>query len=644
VKRQTANVKKSNLAISRENQIQDFLSRFTFYVSRLNPLFMTKRKLLLLITVGILQQLHAHSQQPILGLESYFEEAYWRYPNIPHGLLEATAYSASRLTNLQPALHDADNCTGMPQRYGLFALIENGKGYFKNTLKTVCSNSGITPDQYKNDVRLQVLSVAKFLSREASFKSLDVRISIEGFAVILNELAEIPNDSSAINNYALALFKYDIYDQLQKGINTPSLKRAPVKVQLEQIFPAPLLQKLQSPAVDITIEKDSLVIQTAAAGNTSLFAANKQPAVAVTNEQTEADYPSAVYVMANTNNYQSGRNGTKVTHVTIHTAQGSYAATISWFKNPGAHMSSHYIIRASDGQVTQMVKENDMALHVQSANAYSIGIEHEGYIEYGDKWYTDKMYKASAALVRNICTRYAIDTTACYSGLATTNSNAQSGAIHIKGHQHFSGNAQTDPGKYWNWTRYAELIVEKETAGNEKEIPFATIANGVYRITNVNSKKVMNTRDCSGKSLAHVTQTTWDGKDCQRWRFDYAGDGWYKITNLVSGRALEIPGGTKENVQLLLKDAKENDNQLWRLLESGSKGAMRLVNKASNKVLDVFAGSANNGASVLQTAWKGKTRQQWLLTAINESAEGEDNHFKQVNLDSTATGAIPAKQ
>jgi hypothetical protein len=387
---------------------------------------MRKRTLLVLIAVGILSHLEMKAQQTILGLESYFEEAYWRYPNVPRGLLEATAYSASRLKNLQPSVHDADNGTDMPQRYGLFALIANGKGNLKNNLLTVCNNSGITPDQYNKDVRLQVLSVAKFLGREASLKQLDVRISAEGFAGILDELAAFPNDSSVNNQYALALFKYEIYDQLQKGINTPSLKRAPVNVQMEQIFPAPLLQKLQS---------------------------------------------------------------------------------------------------------------------------------------------------------------------------------------------------------------------EKHTTGGEEEIKFAVIENGIYRITNVNSKKVMNTRDCSGKSLASVTQTTWAGKACQRWRFEYAGDGWYKITNLVSGRALEVPGGSKENVQLLLKNAKENDNQLWRLLEAGSNGELRLVNKASNKVVDVFAGSANNGAAVLQTAWTGKTRQKWLLTAVNGEAENEANQFKQVNIDSTATGA-----
>jgi len=55
--------------------------------------------------------------------------------------------------------------------------------------------------------------------------------------------------------------------------------------------------------------------------------------------------------------------------------------------------------------------------------------------------------------------------------------------------------------------------------------------------------------------------------------------------------------------------------------------------------MDIFAGSANNGASVLQTAWTGKARQQWMLTAVNESA-GEDNRFRLVHLDSLGVPAV----
>jgi N-acetyl-anhydromuramyl-L-alanine amidase AmpD len=602
---------------------------------------MRKRKLLALTTVGILLQLFVHAQQNILGLETYFEEAYWRYPNIPRGLLEATAYSASRITNLEPSASDADNCSGMPPRYGLYALIENGRGYFKNNLLTVCNNSSITPEQYKKDVRLQILSVAKFLSREASIRQMDARTSAEAFSVIFDKLAEFPDDSSATNKYALALFKYDIYDHLRNGFNTPSLKRAPVKVQLTQIFPAPLLRKLQSPAVQIDAGRDSIrfttTVMPADAGNT-IFASNHVGGAPKTTEDegVAADYSPAMYVRAHNNNYQSGRNAAKISHLAIHTTQGSYAGTISWFRNPAAHMSAHYIIRATDGQVTQMVNENDMAYHVQGANANTIGIEHECYMEYGNKWYSDKMYRASAALVRDICARRAIDETSCYGGVATAGTNAQPAAIHIKGHQHYSGVTNTDPGKYWNWNKYANLLQEQYKPDTEEEIQFMSIPNGIYRITNVGSKKVMNTRDCSGNQLARVTQTAWNGKDCQRWRFEYAGDGCYKITNLVSGRALEVPGGSKNNVQVQLKDAKENDSQLWRLLETGSKGQLRLVNKASGKVLEVFAGSANNGAAVLQSAWTGKSRQKWMLVAVTEKEESaEEHHFRQVNLETT---------
>jgi N-acetyl-anhydromuramyl-L-alanine amidase AmpD len=602
---------------------------------------MRKRKLLALTTVGIFMHLFVQAQQTILGLETYFEEAYWRYPNIPRGVLEAAAYSASRMTNLQPSTTETDNCTGMPQRYGLFALVENGRGYFKNNLWTVCNSSNITPDQYNKDVRLQILAVAKFLSREASFKQIDVKVSTEAFAEMFDKLAEFPDDSSVINKYALALYKYDIYDHLRNGINTPSLKRAPVKVQMEQIFPAPLLRKLQSAAVEINVSKDSILYSNNKPAET--FTTTIIPATHVEtakpHESTEipaADYQQALYLKANANNYQSGRNGNKITHVAIHTTQGSYAATISWFKNTGAHRSSHYIVRATDGQVTQMVKEGDMAFHVQSANAYTIGIEHEGYIENGNKWYSDKMYRSSAALVRNICTRRSIDETTCYRGAATAGTNLLSTAFSIKGHQHFNGHTHTDPGKYWNWRRYADLILEKEMEGADKEIAFMTIPNGIYRLTNVNSKKVLNTHDCSGNQLAKVTQTAWNGKDCQRWRFEYAGEGWYRITSVVSGRALDVPGGTKQNVQIYLKDTKDNDCQLWRLIEEGKKGELRLLNKASGKVMEVFAGSANNGAAVLQTTYTGKTRQKWTIAAANTNVTNGDNHrFRKVNLETT---------
>src|SRR5688572_28110147 len=101
-----------------------------------------RRKTLLLTTGMLLMlQLSLSAQQPPGNnqLNQYFAEAYKLYPNLPKGILEATAYSASRMDNLHANESDTTNCLGMPLQYGLFGLVEDGKGYFKNTLTEVCA-------------------------------------------------------------------------------------------------------------------------------------------------------------------------------------------------------------------------------------------------------------------------------------------------------------------------------------------------------------------------------------------------------------------------------------------------------------------------------------------------------------------------
>lgn len=47
--------------------------------------------------------------------------------------------------------------------------------------------------------------------------------------------------------------------------------------------------------------------------------------------------------------------------ICIHTAVGSYSGTISWFKNPSAQVSSHYVINEAGTEITQCVRESDRA-------------------------------------------------------------------------------------------------------------------------------------------------------------------------------------------------------------------------------------------------------------------------------------------
>lgn len=147
------------------------------------------------------------------------------------------------------------------------------------------------------------------------------------------------------------------------------------------------------------------------------------------------------YVPATPANYYTGRAGQRVTKITIHTTQGSYAGAISWFQNPRANVSAHYVIRSSDGQITQTVRERDTAWHAGVANRYTVGIEHEGFVS-NAAWYTEAMYRSSARLTCEIARRHGVPLD----------------RDHIVGHVELPQQTHTDPGRYWDWSHYMSLV------------------------------------------------------------------------------------------------------------------------------------------------------------------------------------------
>jgi hypothetical protein len=152
------------------------------------------------------------------------------------------------------------------------------------------------------------------------------------------------------------------------------------------------------------------------------------------------DYPPAIWNPASSANYATGRTSA-ITHVVVHVTQGSYAGSISWFQNPDAQVSAHYVVRSSDGEVTQTVRDGDTAWHARSGNPYSIGIEHEGYVD-DASWFTDAMYRSSAALTKHLANAHGIP----------------KDRAHIVGHHEVPGNDHTDPGPHWNWDYYMQLV------------------------------------------------------------------------------------------------------------------------------------------------------------------------------------------
>jgi hypothetical protein len=146
------------------------------------------------------------------------------------------------------------------------------------------------------------------------------------------------------------------------------------------------------------------------------------------------------------------RPASAVRMVVVHATEGSYDATVSWFRNPRARAAANYVV-GRDGQIAHMVPDNEIAWHAGNGyvNAHSIGVENEGYTRV-DGTFTDAEYRASALLVGTLLRRYRIP----------------ADRAHVIGHSQvpdpfhrgeFGGWAHhTDPGAYWDWTRYMTYV------------------------------------------------------------------------------------------------------------------------------------------------------------------------------------------
>lgn len=150
-------------------------------------------------------------------------------------------------------------------------------------------------------------------------------------------------------------------------------------------------------------------------------------------------FPSVRWIPASSSNY-TVRSSRTINLIVIHTVEGSEAGCISWFQNPRANVSAHYVVSHA-GRITQMVRDKDMAWHARSAgNLTGIGIENEGYAN-RNTW-TSAQLSALADLVRGLCDRYGIP----------------KDRAHIKGHKEIPGNDHTDPGPYFPWDRFMQMV------------------------------------------------------------------------------------------------------------------------------------------------------------------------------------------
>ncbi|MFC7920078.1 N-acetylmuramoyl-L-alanine amidase [Streptomyces cinereoruber] len=153
-------------------------------------------------------------------------------------------------------------------------------------------------------------------------------------------------------------------------------------------------------------------------------------------------------------NYTLGdrpNQGVDIRQIVIHDTEGPYQGSLDALTNPKGSGSAHYLIRAQDGQVTQMLENKQLAWHAGNwtHNMHSIGVEHEGYAIKEGSWYTEPQYRSSAELVKFLAAKYGVPID----------------REHIIGHDEVAlqtdnrlSSLHWDAGPYWDWNYYMSLL------------------------------------------------------------------------------------------------------------------------------------------------------------------------------------------
>lgn len=166
--------------------------------------------------------------------------------------------------------------------------------------------------------------------------------------------------------------------------------------------------------------------------------------------------PKPTYDFKQSPNYKTGTPGRKITAIVIHyTGALSMESTVSWFMNPVAKVSAHYVV-GREGQVLQMVHDQDVAWHAgrsamrpelpdgdpkkeANVNGFSIGIELVGTHDSG---FTDKQLATLYSLLEVLVTRYKVP------------------PERVVGHCHIAPGRKTDPDGYnhqFNWAKARQV-------------------------------------------------------------------------------------------------------------------------------------------------------------------------------------------
>jgi N-acetyl-anhydromuramyl-L-alanine amidase AmpD len=371
-------------------------------------------------------------------LQIAFDDASREF-NIPLSVLMSIAYNESRWETHEgePSVIGGYGVMHLTQANEHLSLHSKGDEDDQNfadmsdpamyTLDKAASLLGVEPDVLKQDAKQNIRGGAALLAEYArGLHGNQPENPADWYGVVAKY------SGSGTKEIAEG-FANDVYTTIQQGAERNTSEGQHVKLT----------------AVSATPNKstaDSLHLRNAEQTNTDCpngLACRYIPAAYKQYSSSKTDYGN--YDTANRPN-----DGLDIKYIIIHDVEGSYESAISTFQSK-SYVSAHYVIRSSDGQITQMLRPKDIGWHAGNwyLNAHSIGIEHSGFAAVGGEWYSEQLYRSSARLVKYLAEQY----------------NIPIDRQHILGHDDLPGltpynqtRMHWDPGAYWDWAHYFDLL------------------------------------------------------------------------------------------------------------------------------------------------------------------------------------------
>ena len=168
------------------------------------------------------------------------------------------------------------------------------------------------------------------------------------------------------------------------------------------------------------------------------------------------------------------------------------------------------------------------------------------------------------------------------------------------------------------------------------------LGNGYYKMTALHSGQALDVVASGTASGTNVTQWTDVGTDNQQWVVEDAGDGSYRIVSKCNGLLLSVDGAAAEGSNVVVASEGAEALQEWRLesappIVDGTYFIQSALD--SNYVFDVVAGSVDEGANV--TLWHNDDRawQKFRITYVGEGYYKIIAAHSGQSLDVVASGA-----